>query len=299
MTRIMLRMKGELAWAEEHLTRPEEPAYQFAGDEQVNLPYAEAICYDPKRLKLPYMVTRGVLRVAHNFGATINDKTFEHVKRMAFAPEAADNYLDKPYLNPSQRATRHTLGSAVIQSVFDTTENATESEAIKSLRNDDPQLAGLMEYWGNSVRTMPKHSQDLVRQYALGCLTQSLQKTQATDFSTYVKLIYSEAEQYGLLWAATAWSEQTTEKTEAFKNFSAWMGRFVGKISLFGAAFDLRKDYRQNNISFQPAPIRNGFALIRASGQDAKETYGPIAQWKLQKYSRKTRPLQQADENDV
>jgi hypothetical protein len=271
----MPSFKSELAWVEDNLGNTGVPVYLFPGDDRVEVPYADALTYDPEGNRTPIIAARGTITSALDYEAEIDNITFERVKRTTFAIEGVDEYLDEKGLSYEERVRRHELGMTVIRNIFSPTP--TESLVDASLISEEgfPEyLYGLTRYWGNSARTIPEPYHSKVEEHALGCIELSQEKMTAQNSKQYAELVYRESQQCGLLWAATAWSNQEAGSESQFEEFSNWLGRFVGRISLFGAALDMHKDYKDNRMGFKPRVIHDGRLLIHESFVD-KEVFSP------------------------
>jgi hypothetical protein len=263
----MAKFEGELAWVEASLRDTGKSVRDFPGDDLVAVPYATALTYDPEGHHTPHISTRGTLTRALAFGAEIDEVTVERVKRMAFAVEAVDEFLGKPGLQFDERKAVHEVGMTLIRERL-ATAPYHPSDTVQAFAAEDPVLFGLTEYWANSVRTMQEPYRSKVKEHSLGCLALSLEKMTASNSRQYAELVFRESQECGRLWAATAWSNQADGNEARFEQYDDWLGKFVGRIALFGAALDMRKDYAQGRLGFRPRTPRDEIVLMRESFVD-------------------------------
>lgn len=223
------------------------PVATFPGDGDQMESYAETMRYDPKGRGYPYMVVNGLARITRSHGGIIDAETYERLKRMAIAPEAADYYIDASGRDPDERSRRFDL---VTRTTRHELNSGADPDAHRSLMDEAPLLTAALRYFGNSVHVLPEIVRSKIKEHAFGTLIASRQKTKAPDVVAYSTATLREGTEYGSMWAYTAWAAQRELPPT---DFTSWLAKLVSAMTLADAAADLREDYEAGNIMFKPS----------------------------------------------
>jgi hypothetical protein len=250
-------------WVADKMAHMETATVTYPGDEDVPVPYADAMCYDPKGRGFPQLAMRCVLASAYTAGAEITPTVYEDVKRMAMGPEATDTYLDDCGKEQTERIRRHKV---VIGAVGDIIDGASDTTDLRALQAEAPLVLGGLMYYGNALHTMPDQVRERIGLHAASMLQASMGKVRATNLRDYSRIARDEAAQYAHVWANTVWARQTPERRRSLEPYDAWLAKLLGGMLVAAAGYDLRKDYDNSEITFRPRSFQGARAVLMSKG---------------------------------